>query len=155
MHALFRYEHRESGHVAESSFGSHIFNTVMTFRNEPQSYAGPPPGLSTRLYLKLAQDECESFCVLMYPASAPWRRRSSTELELHAGTGELLETQSMQIPCCGSASVFPSATFRGDNLRRAGSLGYVIVRDTTCRLFGFHGMQRPSGSFAFDHMFGF
>ncbi len=53
LHALFRYEDRASGHVAESSFGAHIFNTAMTYRDEPQSYSGPPPGLSTRLFLKL------------------------------------------------------------------------------------------------------
>ena len=44
MHALFRYEDRACGHAAESSFGAHIFNTVMTYRDEPQSYSGPPPG---------------------------------------------------------------------------------------------------------------
>ena len=27
LHALFRYEDRQSGHAAESSFGAHIFNT--------------------------------------------------------------------------------------------------------------------------------
>ena len=47
LHALFRYEDRQSGHVAESSFGAHIFNTAMTYRDEPQSYTGPPPGLRT------------------------------------------------------------------------------------------------------------
>jgi len=155
MHALFRYEQRESGHVAESSFGSHIFNTIMTYRNEPQSYAGPPPGLSTRLYLKLATGGCESFCVLIYPASARWHAMSSTTLELYSSAGDLLETQSLEIPCCGSAGVFPSRVFRADNLREAGEIGYVLVRDTTCRLFGFHGEHNQSGSFSFDHMFGF
>ena len=46
----------QSGHVAESSFGAHIFNTLMTYRDEPQSYSGPPPGLSTRLFLKLGDE---------------------------------------------------------------------------------------------------
>ena len=31
LHGLFRYEDRESGHAAETSFGAHIFNTVMTY----------------------------------------------------------------------------------------------------------------------------
>ena len=66
LHALFRYEDRKSGHVAESSFGSHIFNTVMTYRDEPQSYGGPPPGLSTRLFLKLGDARRRSFAVLIY-----------------------------------------------------------------------------------------
>src|SRR5665213_144355 len=44
LHALFRYEHRASGHAAETSFGAHVFNTVLTYRGEPQSYAGRAPG---------------------------------------------------------------------------------------------------------------
>ena len=44
LHALFRYEDRQSGHVAESSFGGHIFNTVMTYRDEPQSYTRSAAG---------------------------------------------------------------------------------------------------------------
>jgi hypothetical protein len=31
----------------------------------------------------------------------------------------------------------------------------VLVRDATCRLFGFHGLSRHGGDFSFDHMFGF
>ncbi len=72
LHALFRYEHRQSGHAAESSFGAHIFNTAMTYKDEPQSYSGPPPGLTTRLFLKLGDALRRSFAVLIYPlASAP------------------------------------------------------------------------------------
>jgi hypothetical protein len=37
---------------------------------------------------------------------------------------------------------------------RAGK-GYVVVRDTSCRLFGFHGAWNQQGGFSFDHMFGF
>ena len=48
LHALFRYRHRASGHAAETSFGAHVFNTILTYRDEPQSYSGRPPGLSTR-----------------------------------------------------------------------------------------------------------
>ena len=29
------------------------------------------------------------------------------------------------------------------------------VRDTTCRLFGYHGLVHPDGGFSLDHMFGF
>jgi hypothetical protein len=38
---------------------------------------------------------------------------------------------------------------------RAGADGYVIVRDPTCRLFGYHGLLGAAGSFSLDHMFGF
>ncbi len=37
----------------------------------------------------------------------------------------------------------------------AGAGAYVQVRDTTCRLFGFHGLQNGAISFCLDHMFGF
>ncbi|HEX3573716.1 MAG TPA: hypothetical protein VHU42_03860, partial [Rhodopila sp.] len=87
LHALFRYEDRMSGHAAESSFGAHIFNTAMTYRDEPQSYSGPPPGLSTRLFLKLGDATRHSFAALIYPASGPWQPLSATTLQLHDGSG--------------------------------------------------------------------
>jgi hypothetical protein len=31
----------------------------------------------------------------------------------------------------------------------------VIVRDATCRLFGYHGLMDGAGGFSLDHMFGF
>src|SRR3546814_1045217 len=68
LHGLFRYEDRESGHAAETSFGAHIFNTVLTYKGEPQSYAGRPPGLSTRLFLRLGPEPLATVCPLIYPA---------------------------------------------------------------------------------------
>jgi hypothetical protein len=155
MHALFRYEDRVSGHVAESSFGAHIFNTAMTFRDEPQSYSGPPPGLSTRLFLKLGDARRNSFAVLIYPASAPWHAASSTELQLHDGGGHRIAEQRLAIACSGSAMVWPHEAFGAAALRHAGPDGYVLVRDPTCRLFGYHGLMDAAGGFSLDHMFGF
>jgi hypothetical protein len=155
LHALFRFEDRVSGHAAESSFGAHIFNTVMTYKNEPQSYSGKPPGLSTRLFLKLGFGGRESFCVLIYPASGPWVEFSETALELYDGAGALLETAKVKIACSGSAMIHPSRYFDAAKLREAGETGYVLIRDTTCRLFGFHGVEDAAGGFSFDHMFGF
>ena len=155
MHALFRFEDRVSGHAAESSFGAHIFNTIMTYKNEPQSYSGKPPGLSTRLFLKLGFGGRESFCVLLYPASGPWLESSSTALELYDGAGVLLETAPLAVACSGSAIVYPSRHFSAAQLQAAGETGYVLIRDTTCRLFGFHGVDDGNGGFSFDHMFGF
>jgi hypothetical protein len=37
----------------------------------------------------------------------------------------------------------------------AGDGGYVLVRDTTCRLFGYHGLVHGDRAFSLDHMFGF
>jgi hypothetical protein len=155
LHALFRYEQRASGHIAESSFGAHIFNTLMTYKNEPQSYNGPPPGLSTRLFLKLGFSGRESFCVLIYPASAKWHDFSSTVLELYAGDGTLLMTHELKIACSGSEMIYPSRRFDARALRAAGETGYVLIRDSTCRLFGFHGVDDGAGGFSLDHMFGF
>jgi hypothetical protein len=155
LHALFRYEDRTSGHVAESSFGAHIFNTLMTYRDEPQSYSGPPPGLSTRLFLKLGDRNRHSFAALIYPASGPWHAVSSTVLQLHDGTGALIAETPVRIACSGSVIVWPHIAFDAAVLQVAGPNGYVLVRDPTCRLFGYHGLMDEAGSFSLDHMFGF
>jgi hypothetical protein len=155
MHAIFRYELRSSGHIAESSFGAHIFNTIMTYKNEPQSYSGPPPGLTTKLFLKLGTAAEESFCVLIYPASARWRPYSTTQLELRSGAGELLASKDIQIACSGSFLFYVSQQFEPDTMRGVGEGGYLLIKDATCRLFGFHGLADRAGRFSFDHMFGF
>ena len=155
LHALFRYEDRRSGHVAESSFGAHIFNTAMTFRDEPQSYNGPPPGLTTTLFLKLGDATRESFAVLIYPASAAWHPGSTTELRLHDGTGQKIAAETIAIACSGSVMVWPHEVFGAETLASAGPNGYVVVRDATCRLFGYHGLMDHAGGFSLDHMFGF
>jgi hypothetical protein len=155
LHALFRFESRVSGHAAESSFGAHMFNTIMTYKSEPQSYNGPPPGLSTRLFLKLGFGGRASFCVLMYPASAPWAAESSTVLELYDSAGAKLAQAELAIACSGSAVVYPDRFFTAAQLSEAGEAGYVLIRDTSCRLFGFHGVDDRAGGFSLDHMFGF
>jgi hypothetical protein len=38
---------------------------------------------------------------------------------------------------------------------RAGNRAYAVIRDTTCRLFGYHGLLGDDGAFSLDHMFGF
>jgi hypothetical protein len=155
LHGLFRYEHRASGHAAETSFGAHIFNTAMTYRDEPQSYAGPPPGLSTRLFLKLGSDGRRSFTVLTYPASAAWHDVSSTTLQLVDASGTAIAEHAIRIACSGSAMVFPDQVFSPALLAQAGQGGYVLIRDLTCRLFGYHGLMDEQGGFSLDHMFGF
>ncbi|MGH7110494.1 MAG: hypothetical protein ACREFK_08695 [Stellaceae bacterium] len=155
LHALFRYRHRVSGHTAETSFGAHIYNTALTYRGEPQSYSGPPPGLSTRLFLRLDEDGRDTFCHLIYPASQRWRPLSATEIILHDGGGGERARAKVEIPCSGSLlwryhALFPAAT-----RAQAGAGAYILVRDTTCRLFGYHGLLGPAGAFSLDHMFGF
>ena len=127
----------------------------MTYRDEPQSYNGPPPGLSTRLFLRLGDRERHSFACLIYPASAAWHPLSSTALVLHDGEGEALHEEPLAIACSGSAMVWPHKVFSAALMERAGPRGYVLVRDQTCRLFGYHGLMTDEGAFSLDHMFGF
>ena len=155
LHALVRYERRDDGHAAETSFGAHIFNTLMTYKSEPQSYSGPPPGLTTRLFLKLGEGGRHSFTHLIYPASGPWLARSDTRLALHDGSGAVLAEEGITIARSGSALVRPDLVFSRALIEAAGSTGYVLIRDKTCRLFGYHGLVDDRGGFSLDHMFGF
>jgi hypothetical protein len=155
LHALFRYRHRRSGHAAETSFGAHVFNTIMTYRDEPQSYSGRPPGLSTRLFLRLGEAGYDTFCHLIYPASRPWRAVSATEIILHDRAGHEVARRSLAIPCSGSRLWHYHEAFDGASRARAGAGAHITIRDTTCRLFGYHGLRGRDGSFSLDHMFGF
>ncbi len=155
LHGLFRYTDRASGHAAETSFGAHVFNTVLTWKAEPQSYSGRPPGLTTRLFLRLGAAPWDTLCHLIYPASTPWRATSDTALILHAADGGEMATRTIAIPCGGSRLWRYSETFDKATRARAGADAYVVVRDTTCRLFGYHGVVGANGAFSLDHMFGY
>jgi hypothetical protein len=155
LHGLFRYEHRASGHSAETSFGAHVFNTVLTYKGEPQSYAGRPPGLSTRLFLRLGEAPHDTLCHLIYPASTPWHATSTTDLLLYDAAGNAAAEQRVAIPCSGSLFWRYHEMFDAATRRRAGANAYIIVRDRTCRLFGYHGLLAAGGAFSLDHMFGF
>ena len=160
LHAIARFTQRASGHVAETSFGGHIYNTAATYKDEPQSYAGPPPGLSTRLYLRLGPEPCETLCHLIYGASLPWHPSSATSLILTDSQGNEIAAAEISIPCGGSLLWRASEQFNHADRARAGDGAYVLIRDTTCRLFGFHGLMMgavddPSSAFSLDHMFGF
>jgi len=155
LHAIFRYRRRDNGHAAETSFGAHVFNTVMTYRGEPQSYSGPPPGLSTRLFLRLGHGGLDTFCHLIYPASLPWRPVSATEIILHDRDGHEVARHSRSIPCSGSYLWHYSQAFEASIRARAGQDAYVVIRDATCRLFGYHGLLGRDGRFSLDHTFGF
>jgi hypothetical protein len=155
LHALFRYRHRRSGHSAETSFGAHVFNTILTYRDEPQSYRGPPPGLSTRLFLRLGEGGYDTLCQLIYPASRPWLPASETDIILHDSAGCEIARSRLAIPCSGSRLWYYHATFDRKTRERAGAGAYIIIRDATCRLFGYHGLAGRDGAFSLDHMFGF
>jgi hypothetical protein len=154
LHALFRYEHRASGHAAESSFGAHVFNTVLTYRDEPQAYAGRAPGLSTRLFLRVGAAPFDTLCHLIYPASTEWHANSATDLILRDRAGADIAKRRVAIACNGSLFWRVSEMFDESALGAAAG-GYVVVRDATCRLFGYHGLSGAGGRFSLDHMFGF
>lgn len=155
LHALFRYRNRKSGHAAETSFGSHMFNGALTYRGEPQSYSGPPPGLSTRLFLRIAPQPWNTFCHLIYPVSQAWHPFSQTALVLRSPSGEEIARVDLKIPASGSRLWRVQDLFDEAHLERAGAYSYILVRDETCRLFGYHGVEGGEGSFSLDHMFGF
>jgi hypothetical protein len=155
LHGLFRYEHRASGHAAETSFGAHVFNTALTYKSEPQSYAGRPPGLSTRLFLRLGEAPYDTLCHLIYPASTPWHALSETDLILHDGGGREIARERVRIACSGSLFWCYRETFSAATRARAGERAYMVIRDATCRLFGYHGLIGRDGAFSLDHMFGF
>lgn len=155
MHGLFRYEDRQSGHAAETSFGAHIFNTVLTYKGEPQSYAGKAPGLTTRLFLRVGSRPLDTMCHLIYPASMPWRAVSDTSLILTSNKGQEVARRNVHIACSGSLLWRVSEMFTEDELNEAGDHSYVIIRDISCRLFGYHGLWSGEEAFSLDHMFGF
>jgi hypothetical protein len=154
LHALFRYEDRKTGHGAETSFGAHVFNTLVTYKDEPQSYKGPPPGLTTRLFLRVGASPFDTLCHLIYPASRPWRETSDTALVLMSGEGVEVAKRNLKIPCSGSVLWRVNEMFDATERENAGKNCYVSVRDATCRLFGYHGLASDS-AFSLDHMFGF
>ncbi|HXC30817.1 MAG TPA: hypothetical protein VNV38_22900 [Stellaceae bacterium] len=155
LHALFRYRHRASGHAAETSFGAHVFNTILTYRDEPQSYSGRPPGLSTTLFLRLGDCDHDTLCHLIYPASLPWRAKSTTDVILRDEGGVEIARKSLAIPCSGSLLWRYHELFDQKTRKAAGHRAYAVIRDPTCRLFGYHGLIGRNGGFSLDHMFGY
>ncbi|MBX3493645.1 MAG: hypothetical protein KF899_11840 [Parvibaculum sp.] len=160
LHALGRFEQKSSGHRAETIFGAHIYNTAVIYKDEPQSYTNKPPGLTTRLFLRIGgpaldAGALDTLCHLIYPASTPWHPKSTTLLILHDAEGKPVAERKVEIACGGSFHWRLSEMFDRGERERMGGTGYVIVRDTTCRLFGFHGLVNGDKSFCLDHMFGF
>ena len=155
LHAIFRYQHQRSGHSSETSFGCHMFNLLNTYRSEPQSYSGPPPGLSTRLFGRPAPPNTRSFFSLIYLSSADWHQHSDTQLRLLDGRGRVLAESRLAIPQYGSAQFSLHEMFDECLLSQPHQL---LIRDTRCRLFGYHGLLSGSGAgtrFSIDHLFGF
>jgi hypothetical protein len=106
------------------------------------------------LFLRIGQANCETMCHLIYPASRSWRAKSETQLMLMSPAGEEVARQMVQIDCGGSLLWRFREMFSEFERQQAGEDCYVVVRDTTCRLFGYHGLISAQ-AFSLDHMFGF
>jgi hypothetical protein len=111
--------------------------------------------LSTRLFLRVGQEPYDTLCHLIYPASTPWHPQSDTAFILTSNQGVEIAKTVVKIPLNGSYHWRVSETFEPNALREAGEGAYVTIRDTTCRLFGYHGLIHGEESFSLDHMFGF
>jgi hypothetical protein len=155
LHAIARFRRHGAGEAAETSFGAHIYNVPVVYRDEPQSYTNTPPGLTTRLFLRLGGSRADALCHLIYPASGKWHDRSATELNLFDAEARQIASREIRIALGGSYFFRARSTFTAAELTAAGETGYVQVRDTTCRLFGFQGLINDPSGFALDHMFGF
>lgn len=153
LHGLFRYRDKRTQHQAETSFGSHLFNHPITYKGEPQSYAGPPPGVTTRLFLRLGTAlNCDTYCHLIYPVCERWHEQSHTQLQVFSAQGELLAEKIIHIPQSGSLGWYFSELVTEFPAAKDGA--YVIIDDRTCRLFGYHGLMHNNSAFSLDHMFG-
>jgi hypothetical protein len=155
LHGIFRYQDRHNGHQAETSFGAHMYNSVLVYKTEPQSYIARPPGLSTRIFLRLGDAPADTFCQLIYAASTPWHPESRTALHLHDGQGREIACRQVRIACGGSLLWRYHELFTAEERDRAGNGAYVLIRDLTCRLFGYDGLLHGDTAFSLDHMFGF
>jgi len=155
LHGFGRFEQRSSGHIAETIFGGHIYNTAVVYKDEPQSYIGRPPGLSTRIFLRIGPAPLDTMCHLIYPASLPWHEASETKLILCNGAGEEVAERTVNIPCGGSLHWRYHHMFDEAERARAGDGPSILIRDITCRLFGYHGLLNGNTAFCLDHMFGF
>jgi len=69
--------------------------------------------------------------------------------------GKEIARKDIQIAQSGSHFWRVDEVFDDAALAAAGRNPYVVIRDETCRLFGYHGVEGEAGSFSLDHMFGF
>jgi hypothetical protein len=152
IHGIFKYSNKNTSHMAETSFGSHIFNNITTYKSEPQSYKGPPPGLSTSLFLRVGPSEVNSLCYLIYPVSNSWHSTSQTVITL-LDNGNEVATYDIKIAANGCYLVDCNKIF-GHKVIADLKKPYVIITDRTCRLFGYHLLVGKE-AFSMDHMFGF
>ena len=74
---------------------------------------------------------------------------------LYDGVGETVASERLAIPCGGSRLFRYHDLFDAKIRAKAGENAHILVRDATCRLFGYQGLVAGEDAFSFDHMFGF
>ena len=74
---------------------------------------------------------------------------------LTSNKGDEVAKRNVRIACSGSLLWRVSEMFAAEEIKAAGANAYVLIRDTTCRLFGYHGLISGESAFSLDHMFGF
>ena len=104
---------------------------------------------------RLGNASHDTLCHLIYPASTPWQATSATDIVLYDKSGHEVARERVAIPCSGSQFWRYHEVFAEPTRDRAGNDAYIIIRDATCRLFGYHGLLAQDGAFSLDHMFGF
>ncbi len=146
LHALARFEARDGGHITETTFGAHIYNTALVYRDEPQSYNTRPPGLSTRLFLQLGRDGLDALCHLIYPASLPWHPRSQTRITAFAADGREVASHDVAIPCGGSLFWRMGGLF-GEDARKAWKAATSSSATPPAACSATTGSRAPTGRF--------
>jgi hypothetical protein len=74
---------------------------------------------------------------------------------LYDRQGAEIARRQVEIPCGGSLLWRYQDMFNAVERTCAGEDAYVLIRDLTCRIFGYHGLLNGEQSFSLDHMFGF
>jgi hypothetical protein len=152
IHSIFKYYDKDTGHSAETSFGGHIFNNITTYKSEPQSYKGPPPGLSTWLFLRVGTEGRNTLSYLIYPISKYWHAKSNTTITLF-DNGDEIARHHIEIDANGCYLLDCYKIFSKEVIEKLNK-PYISILDKTCRLFGYH-LLTTENAFSLDHMFGF
>src|SRR5258708_21388189 len=76
-------------------------------------------------------------------------------LPIYDRSGAEIAHEHVRIPCSGSLFWRYGEAFDAATRARAGENAHIVIRDTTCRLFGYHGLIGRNGALSLDHMLGF
>ena len=108
-----------------------------------------------RLRATSAWDDAHAFDAIIICVPTPLTPNREPDLAFVRAAGTEVARQRVAVPCSGSLFWRYHEMFDSAARDRAGVDPYIIVRDATCRLFGYHGLLAAGGAFSLDHMFGF